>query len=136
MYDYLEHKHMNLLEDLFETQQRPRHIGQQKYAFGRQTNHHDNHRDRYDEHDSHYSNSRGRDFSHLGSIARKLVKNRTLLVLVGLVLVVVLGLFVAAFAFVVPLIPKLLGYLDSNGWKSLLDQGMAILGKILAVGGK
>jgi hypothetical protein len=30
----------------------------------------------------------------------------------------------------------LLGYIDSNGLKSLLEQGIAILGKVLTVGGK
>jgi hypothetical protein len=127
---------MSLFEELFENQQRRRHISPQEHAFGRQNNHHVNHRDRYEEHDSHYSHSRDRDFSHTGSVARKLVNNKTLLVLVALVLVVVLGLFVAALAFILPLVPKLLGYLDVNGFKSLLDQGMAILGKVLALGGK
>lgn len=136
MYDYLEHNIMSLFEDFFENQRRHRHISQQEHAFGRQNNHHGNHRDRHDEHDSHYSHSRDRDFSHIGSLARKLVNNKTLLVLVAIVLVVVLGLFVAALAFIVPLLPKLLGYLDINGFKSLLDQGMAILGKVLALGGK
>ena len=128
---------MSLFEDLFRNQQRPRHSSQQEHAFGRQSNHHDNHRDRYGEHDSHYSHSRDRDdFSHIGSLARKLVNNKTLLVLVALMLVVVLGLFVAALAFGLPLVPKLLGYLDANSFKSLLDQGMAILAKVLALGGK
>jgi hypothetical protein len=128
---------MSLFEDLFENQQRQRHISQQDHAFGRQNNHHGNHRDRHDEHDSHYSHSRSRDdFSHIGSFARKLVNNKTLLILVALVLVVALGLFVVALAFILPLVPKLLGYLDVNGLKSLLDQGMAILGKVLALGGK
>lgn len=136
MYDYLEHNNMSLFEDLFENQRRSRHINQQEHVFGRQNNHHDRHRDRHDEHDSHYSHSLDRDFSHVGSLARKLVTNKTLLVLVAIVLVVVLGLFVATLAFVLPLLPKLLGYLDINGFKSFLDQGMAILGKVLAVGGK
>jgi hypothetical protein len=127
---------MSLFEDLFENQRRPRHISQQEHAFGRQNNHHDNYRNRYGEHDSHYSHSRDRDFSHIGFLARKLVNNKTLLVLVGVVLVVALGLFIAALIFLLPLVPKLLGYLDSIGLKGLLEQGMAILGKVLAVGGK
>jgi hypothetical protein len=128
---------MSLFEDLFENQQRPRHISQQKHAFGRQNNHHDNDRNLYREHDSHYFHRRDRDdFSHIGSFARKLVNNKTLLVLVGVVLVVALGLLIAALVFLLPLVPKLLGYLDSIGVKDLLEQGMAILAKVLAVGGK
>lgn len=127
---------MSLIDALFENKQRARHISQE-HVFGRQRNHHDNHQDRYGEQDSHYCHSRDRDdFSQIRSLAQKLANSRTLLVLVGLVLVVVLGLFVAALVFVVPLIPKWFDYFDSNGLKSLLDQGMAILGKVLAVGGK
>ena len=128
---------MSIFDDFSEKQQRHRNISKQEHAFGRQNKHDDIHRERHGEHDSHYSHSRDRDtFSHIGSIVQKLVHNKTLLVLVGLVLVVVLGLFLAALAFILPLVPKLLSYLDINGLKSLLDQGMAILGKVLAVGGK
>jgi hypothetical protein len=137
MDDFLEHKNMGLFEDLCDNQQRSRHISQQVHALGRQNNHHGNHRDRYDGHDSHYSHRRDRDeLSHIGTIARKLVSNKTLLVLVGLVLVVALGLIIAALVFLLPLVPKLLGYLESNGLQGLLEQGMGILGKVLAVGGR
>jgi hypothetical protein len=128
---------MSLFEDLFEKQNRPRHNSNQEHVFGRQKEHRDNHRDRYYEHESYYSNNRDQEnFSHIGSFARKLVNNKILLVLVGLVLVVLFGLFLTALTFAVPLVPKLLSYLDSNGLKSLMDQAMTVLGKILAVGGK
>jgi hypothetical protein len=58
------------------------------------------------------------------------------LVFAGLALVVVLGVFVAALFYFLPLLAKLPGYLETNGLKSLLDQGLAILGKLMAVGGK
>jgi hypothetical protein len=54
----------------------------------------------------------------------------------GFALVVALGLFVAVLFYVLPLLSKLPGYLETNGLKSLLDQGMVILAKVLAVGGK
>lgn len=128
---------MSLFNDDFEKQQRLRHNSQQEHAFGHQNRHYDNHRERRGGHDSHFSQRRDRDaFSQIGAFVQKLVHNKTLLVLVGLVLVVALGLFVAAMAFILPLVPKLLGYLDINGFKSLLDQGMAILGKVLAIVGK
>ena len=92
---------------------------------------------RHGECDSRYSHSQDRDsFTHISAFARKLLTNKTLLILVGLVLVVALGLIAAALAFLLPLVPKLLGFLDINGLKGLLDQGQVILGKVVAAGGK
>ena len=128
---------MSRFDALFENQQRPKHISQHEHAFGRQNSHHDNHRNRYSEHDLHYSHRRERDdFPHIGSFARKMANRKTLLVVFCVVLVVVLGLFFAALVFLLPLVPKLLGYLDSTAIKGLLEQGMVIVGKVLAIGGK
>jgi Mlc titration factor MtfA (ptsG expression regulator) len=128
---------MSLFDDIVENQQRNRHISHQNHAYDHQNNHYDSRGDRHGEHSPRYSHGHDRySHSRLSLVVQKLLNNKTFLVLAGLSLVVVLGLFVAALFYVLPLLAKLPGYLDTNGLKSLLDQGMAILAKVLAVGGK
>lgn len=131
---------MSLFADFFDKQHqqhRHKHTSQQAHAFGRQRNYDDPGHEHHGEHESHYSHNRHREaFSHVGPLLQRLVRNKTLLILVGLVLLVALGLAVAALVFLLPLIPKLLGYLDINGLKSVLDQVVAVSEKVLAVGGK
>jgi hypothetical protein len=128
---------MSLFDDIVETQQRNRHNSHQGHAYGHQNNHYDSRGDRHGEHSRHYSHGHDRySNSYLSPVVQKLLNNKTLLVLVGLALVVALGIFVLALFYFLPLLAKLPGYLETNGLKSLLDQGIAILAKIMAVGGK
>jgi hypothetical protein len=127
---------MSLFDDIVD-KQRNRHISHQDHAYGHQSNHYDRRGDRHGEHSPRYSYGHERySHSHLSLVVQKLLNNKTVLVLAGLALVVALGLFVAALFYVMPLLAKLPGYLDANGLRSLLDQGVAILAKVLAVGGK
>jgi hypothetical protein len=127
---------MSLFDDIVD-KQRNRHISHQNHAYGHQNNHYDSRGDQHGEHSPRYSHGHGHySQSHLSLVVQRLLNNKTFLVVAGLALVVALGLFVAALFYVLPLLAKLPGYLETNGLKSLLDQGMAILAKVLAVGGK
>jgi hypothetical protein len=128
---------MSLFDDIVEKQQRNRHNSHQDHAYGHQNNHYDNRGNRHGEHSPDYSHGHDRySNSHLSLVVQKLLNNKTLLVLVGLALVVALGIFVAALFYFLPLLAKLPGHLETNGLKSLLDQGIAIVAKLMAVGGK
>jgi hypothetical protein len=127
---------MSLFDDIVD-KQRNRHISHQDHAYGHQNNQYDNRGARHGGHSPRYSHGHDRySHSHLSLVVQKLLNNKTFLVVAGLALVVVLGLFVAALFYVLPLLAKLPGYLETNGIKSLLDQGMVILAKVLAVSGK
>jgi hypothetical protein len=135
-YDYKDLTFMSLFDDIVDTQ-RNRHISHQNHAHGHQNKHYDSREYQHGEHSPRYSHGHDRySHSHLSLVVQKLLNNKTFLVFAGLALVVALGLFVAALSYVLPLLAKLPGYLETNGLKSLLDQGMAILAKVLAVGGK
>jgi hypothetical protein len=128
---------MSLFDDIFEKQQRNRHSSHQDHAYGHQNKHYDNRGNRHAEHSTRYSHGHDRySHSQLSLVVQKFLNNKTLLVLAGLALVVALGIFVAALFYFLPLLAKLPGYLDTNGLKSLLDQGTAILAKVLSVSGK
>jgi hypothetical protein len=127
---------MSLFDDIVD-KQRNRHTSHQNHAYGHQNNHYDSRGDQHGEHSPRYSHGHDRySHSHLSLVVQNLLKNKTFLVLAGLALVVALGLLVAALFYVLPLLAKLPGYLETNGLNSLLDQGMAILAKVLTVGGK
>jgi hypothetical protein len=125
---------MSLFDD-FADKQPNRHISHQDHAYGHQNKHYDSRGDRHGEHSPRYSHGRY-SHSHLSLVVQKLLNNKTFLFLAGLALVIALSLFVAALFYVLPLLAKLPSYLETNGLKNLLDQGMAILAKVLVVGGK
>jgi hypothetical protein len=75
------------------------------------------------------------DSGHHFQLLRRLIHNKTLLVLIGVVLIVVLGLVIATFFYVLPMILKLFGTVDASNWQGLLNQGIALIQKILT-GGK
>jgi hypothetical protein len=127
---------MGLFDDIVD-KQRNRHISHQNHAYGHQNKHYDSRGDRHVEHSPRYSHGHGHySPSHLSLVVQKFLNNKTFLAVAGLALVVAIGLFVAAPFYVLPLLAKLPGYLETNGLKSLFDQGMAIVAKVLAVGGK
>jgi hypothetical protein len=72
------------------------------------------------------------DPSHL---LRALIQNKTWLVLLGLALLIVLGLVVAAAIFMLPMAGRLLETVGISNWQGLLDQGLVMIQKMLS-GGK
>jgi hypothetical protein len=80
----------------------------------------------------HHRQAAFNDPSHL---LRALIQNKTWLVLLGLTLLIVLGLVVAAAIFMLPMAGRLLETVGINNWQGLLDQGLVMLQKMLA-GGK
>jgi hypothetical protein len=68
-------------------------------------------------------------------LRRALIQNKTWLVLLGLVLLIVLGLVVAAAIFMLPMAGRLLETVGISNWQGLMDQGLVMLQKMLS-GGK
>jgi hypothetical protein len=64
-------------------------------------------------------------------LLRRIFQNKILLVLIGVALIVVLSLAVTAVIYLLPLLGKLLGFVDIGNWQGLVDQGILMLKKIL-----
>ena len=71
------------------------------------------------------------DLSNPVLLLRRIFQNKTLLVLIGVVLIVALGLTVTAGLYFLPLLGKLFGFGDISNWQGLVDQGILMLQKIL-----
>jgi hypothetical protein len=86
-----------------------------------------------DDHQPHrgYDHGEG-DLSNPVLLLRRIFQNKTLLVLIGVVLIFTLGLTVTAVLYFLPILVKLLGFVDISNWQGLVDQGMLMLQKILA----
>lgn len=86
-----------------------------------------------DDHQPHrgYDHGEG-DLSNPVLLLRRIFQNKTLLVLIGVVLIFTLGLTVTAVLYFLPMLVKLLGFVDISNWQGLVDQGMLMLQKILA----
>jgi hypothetical protein len=67
-------------------------------------------------------------------LLRRIMHNKTLLVLGGLILIVVLGLSAAILVYALPMILKLFGAVDLGNGQGLLDQAIAMIQKLLASG--
>jgi hypothetical protein len=80
-----------------------------------------------------YQHDRHANFDPM-QILRGLMRHKTLLIVVGLVLVALLGLTVAAVLYLLPQVWKLAGAVDITNWQNLLDQGLLLLQKALAAG--
>jgi hypothetical protein len=132
---------MSFVNDVFDKQNQHRRgnfTSPRDHVYAHQQNHFQKHRERQGEgckvHDTNRTYHHDWDaFTDPTLLLRRLVHNKTLLVLVGLVLIIVLGLAAGAFAYLVPMVSKLSGSVDISNWQVLLDQGAVMLQKILAI---
>lgn len=75
-------------------------------------------------------------FEARNPFVRQLVRNKTALVLLGLLAAIVLIAILAALAYLLPIIQTLLGSIGENGLKGVIDQAVALLNKVWLGSGK
>lgn len=131
---------MSFVNDIFDKQNHQRRgnfASQDEHTYAHQDNHFQKHREWQGECRNDHDSKRiyhhgGNAFANPTLLLRRLVHSKTLLALIGFILVVVLGLAVAAFVYLLPMVSKLLGYVDINNWQGMMNQGVVMLQKILA----
>lgn len=67
------------------------------------------------------------DYPMKGAVLQQLLHNKTLLMLLGLL---ALGVMVILLGYLLPLLPRLFGFLETNGLKGVVDQSLPFLMKI------
>ena len=65
-----------------------------------------------------------------GAALQQLLHNKTLLMLLGLLALLAIGLMVILVGYLLPLLPRLFGFLEANGLKGVIDQSLPFLMKI------
>jgi hypothetical protein len=96
---------------------------------------------RFDHHrESHYDRGEQRHseatFEVRNPLVLQLQRNKTAVLLLGLLAALVLIAIIAALAYLLPMIQTLLGSVGENGLKSVLDQAVAFLNKLWLGSGK